>query len=117
MGKDRDDMSEAGKRILTSARQALAFARGEADAPAFRVHVPAAIDVRRIRRKAAMSQAVFARHFGVSKRTVQDWEQGRRVPTGAARAFLTVIDREPAAVRRALASSRRPRSPHQIAAE
>lgn len=69
----------------------------------FRVHIPEEIDVPTIRRKIGVSQAVFARHFGVSKRTVQDWEQGRRVPTGAARAFLTVVTRKPAAVRRALA--------------
>jgi len=110
-------MSKAGKRILRSARQALAFARGEADAKNFRVHVPAAIDVRRIRRKAAMSQEIFARHFGVSKRTVQDWEQGRRVPTGAARAFLTVIDREPAAVQRALSAERGKHRTTSLAAE
>ncbi len=93
-------MSKAGERILRSARQALAFARGEADAKDFRVHVPVDIDVRAIRRTIGMTQETFARHFGVNKRTVQDWEQGRRVPTGAARAFLTVICREPGAVRR-----------------
>ncbi len=103
-------MSKAGERILRSARQALAFARGEADPKEFRVHVPADIYVRAIRRAVGMTQETFARHFGVSKRTVQDWEQGRRVPTGAARAFLTVIRREPAAVRRALSLRRRRRS-------
>ena len=52
-----------------------------------------------------MSQMEFAEHFGVSVRTVQDWEQGRRVPSGASRAFLMVIDREPEAVQRALAKN------------
>ena len=61
-------------------------------------------DVRAIRQKIRMSQAEFAQHFGVNKRTVQDWEQGRRHPTGPARALLVVIDREPEAVHRALAS-------------
>ena len=97
-------MSKAGESILRGARQVLAFARGEADAKDFRVHIPAEIDVRRIRRKVGMTQEAFARHFGVSTRTVQDWEQGRRAPTGAARAFLTVIRREPEAVRRALSA-------------
>ena len=55
-----------------------------------------------IREKVDMSQEEFARQFGFSKRTLQHWEQGMRVPTGPARAFLTVIAREPAAVRRAL---------------
>ncbi len=110
-------MSKAGERILRSARQALAFARGEADAKDFRVHVPEDIDVRAIRRTIGMTQDTFARHFGVNKRTVQDWEQGRRVPTGAARAFLTVIRREPAAVRRALSPRPSRRNPTRAAAE
>jgi len=100
-------MSKAGERILRSARQVLAFAEGRADASRYRVHLPDDINVRVIRKKIGMTQDEFARHFGVSKRTVQDWEQGRRVPTGAARAFLTVILREPEAVRRALAPQKR----------
>jgi len=65
--------------------------------------VPDRIDVRAVRRKIGMSQDEFARQFGVSKRTVQDWEQNRRRPEGPARAFLRVIEREPEAVQRALA--------------
>jgi putative transcriptional regulator len=44
----------------------------------------------------------FAKLFGLSKRTLEHWEHGRRVPSGPARALLTVIAREPEAVRRAL---------------
>jgi putative transcriptional regulator len=51
-----------------------------------------------------MTQAEFARSFGFGLDAVQNWEQGRRRPEGAARAFLKVIDREPDAVRRALAA-------------
>jgi len=80
------------------------------------VHIPEDIDVRAIRRAINMTQETFARHFAVSKRTVQDWEQGRRAPTGAARAFLTVIRREPAAVRRALSPRQSRRSPARAAA-
>jgi putative transcriptional regulator len=87
--------------MIQSAREALAFAKGKKVADA-KVRIPEEIDVRRIRKKADMSQSEFAEHFGVSVRTVQDWEQGRRVPAGAARAFLIVIDREPEAVHRAL---------------
>jgi putative transcriptional regulator len=50
-----------------------------------------------------MSQAQFAASFGFGLDAVQNWEQGRR-PEGAARAFLKVIEREPDAVRRALAA-------------
>jgi putative transcriptional regulator len=72
-------MSKAGSRILTSACQALAYATGEADTSQHGVHVPEHLDVRAIRQKIRLSQEEFARHFGVNKRTVQDWEQGRRI--------------------------------------
>jgi DNA-binding transcriptional regulator YiaG len=61
-----------------------------------------ALDPSLIRRRLKMSQAAFAQVFGVSVRTVQEWEQRRRKPAGAARALLQVIDREPEAVRRAI---------------
>ncbi len=89
-----------GQRMIASAKQALAFAEGE-NAGCL-VHIPDEIDVARIREKVHMSQSEFAASFGVSVRTVQQWEQGRAVPSGPARAFLMVIDREPQAVRRAL---------------
>jgi putative transcriptional regulator len=90
----------AGQRMIASAKEALAFAKGETNAGA--VHIPDEIDTARIRKKIHMSQSQFSAYIGVSLRTIQEWEQGRVVPSGAARAFLTVIDREPEAVRRAL---------------
>jgi len=95
-------VSNAGRRMLKSAKEALAYAQGKPGRAGFVVHIPRDIDVRSVRRRMGMSQATFAAHFGVSPRTVQDWEQGHRAPSGPARAFLTVIDREPEAVRRAL---------------
>jgi putative transcriptional regulator len=92
-----------GQRMIASAKQALAFAEGEDNGCI--VRIPDEIDVARIRGKVNMSQRQFAAHFGVSIRTIQEWEQGRSVPSGPARALLIVIDREPNAVRRALASS------------
>lgn len=94
-------MPTAGDRMITSAKQALAFAEGKA-LHGCKVHIPDEIDVKRIRKKMGMSQSAFADHFGLKLDTVQDWEQGRRVPDGAARAFLMVIEREPEAVHRAL---------------
>ena len=91
----------AGQRMIESARQVLAFAEGREDHGCV-VHVPNEIDVKAIREKISLSQGEFARLFGLSKRTLEHWEHGRRVPTGPARAFLTVIAREPEAVRRAL---------------
>lgn len=97
-------MSKAGSRILSSARQALAIAKGQQRAETYNVHVPEDLDVAAIRGKVGLSQRDFAACFGVSTRTVQEWEQRHRRPSGPARAFLTVIDREPKAVRRALSA-------------
>ena len=88
--------------ILRGAREALAFAKGEADVRKYRVHIPHEIDVRRIRTKLGMTQAQFAREFGFSIDTLRHWEQGRRMPDGAARAYLRVIDLAPKAVQKAL---------------
>jgi len=56
------------------------------------INVP---DVSAIRAKTGLSQARFATLLGVSVRTLQDWEQGRRAPSGAARTLLLVADRNP----------------------
>jgi putative transcriptional regulator len=96
----------AGERMIASAKQALAFVKGEKNHGCI-VHIPDAIDVKAIREQVDMSQSEFATMFGFSKRTLEHWEHGRRVPTGPARAFLTVIAREPEAVRRALMDTSR----------
>jgi putative transcriptional regulator len=59
------------------------------------VNVPA---VSEIREKTGLSQARFAALLGVSVRTLQDWEQGRRAPSGAARTLLLVAERNPRAL-------------------
>ena len=56
-------MSAAGERILRSAREALAFARGEVTED-FVVHVPKTVDVKNIREKAGLSQEALARKSG-----------------------------------------------------
>ena len=89
---------------VTRSPQRPELARRPAGRSPLRVHVPAEVDVKAIRRKLGMTQAEFARSFGFGLDAVQNWEQGRRRPEGAARAFLKVIDREPDAVRRALAA-------------
>jgi len=94
-------VSELEESMIRGMEEAAAFAKGDKNSDAV-VHIPAEIDVRRIRKKFAMNQKIFAEYFGVKVRTVQDWEQGRRVPSGAARVLLVVIDHEPKAVRRAL---------------
>ncbi len=51
------------------------------------------------RLKTGMSQAVFARIMGVSKRTLQEWEQGRRKPSGAAHTLLKIASTRPEVLR------------------
>jgi putative transcriptional regulator len=66
------------------------------------LHPPVRVDVRAIRARLKLSQTEFARRFGFTAAAVRQWEQGRRQPHGPARVLLTIIDREPNAVRRAL---------------
>ena len=54
--------------------------------------------VRDIRQKVGLSQSRFATLLGVSVRTLQDWEQGRRAPSGAARTLLLIAEKNPAAL-------------------
>ena len=51
-----------------------------------------------IREKTDLSQARFAQLLGVSVRTLQDWEQGRRAPSGAAKTLLMIAEKNPRAL-------------------
>lgn len=55
-------------------------------------------NVNNIREKMGLSQSAFAGLLGVSVRTLQEWEQGRRKPKGPAQALLRVADRHPEAL-------------------
>jgi len=52
-------------------------------------------EVKVIREKTGLSQAHFATLIGVSKRTLENWEQGRRHPTGPAKALLRIVQNDP----------------------
>ncbi len=54
--------------------------------------------IARTRENLGLSQAQFARLMGVSVRTLQEWEQGRRAPSGAARTLLLIANRNPKAL-------------------
>jgi putative transcriptional regulator len=59
------------------------------------INVP---EVSQIRERTGLSQARFARLLGVSVRTLQEWEQGRRAPSGAARTLLLIAAKNPHAL-------------------
>jgi putative transcriptional regulator len=60
-----------------------------------RTEVEAKSQVVRVRLKSGLSQAQFAAALGVSKRTLEQWEQGRREPSGAAKQLLRIVERHP----------------------
>jgi len=89
-------MSKLGKRLIEAAGEALAIARGDVDASTYGVHIPAAIDTRAIRKTLKLTQQQFATRYQIPVATLRDWEQGRCEPDQPARAYLTVIARDPA---------------------
>ena len=57
---------------------------------------------RRVRRRLGLSQTELARRIDVPRETIRNWEQGKRCPTGAARALLRVLDKAPETALRVL---------------
>ena len=88
----RDAKRNLGAELLQSAREMKA-GKGKVVA---QVEVPA---VTQARMKSGLSQAQFAQLLGVSVRTLQDWEQGRRQPSGAARTLITIAEMKPQVLR------------------
>ena len=86
--------------LLESVREAGQIKRGERRPSRSFEFRPA--DIQSIRKKLNRSQSEFAYMIGVSVGTLQNWEQGRRRPEGAARALLKVAARNPKAVEKAL---------------
>lgn len=84
------------EELLESVREGGAILRGEKEASRkFVVETP---DVKEIRERYELSQTEFAALLGISVKTLQNWEQGRRNPRGAARVLLQVAARHPEAV-------------------
>ena len=93
----------SGKRIIESMKEALAISREELSPKTYNVHIPESIDVRAIRERMGLSQSLFANRFGLSVYALRNWEQGKRCPDPAARAYLKVIDKAPDIVTKVLA--------------
>jgi putative transcriptional regulator len=92
--------SELYRELSKSIKEAGRIRRGETKPS--RVFKYDAIDIRKLRESVDVSQSQFARMIGVSKDTLQNWEQGRRHPRGPAKALLRVFEKDPKAVVRAL---------------
>ena len=96
------ERTRVGQEIEAALEEVLSHVRGEVDLPCRIVDDPAAERILAVRQRMKLSRKKFADRFGLDARAVQDWEQGRRVPDRAARVLLTVIERDPEAVVRAL---------------
>ena len=95
-----------GEMIIQGLDEALAYSRGNKKIGTARVvHVPDPLNVRAIRDRLNMTQKEFALRFSFSLGAVQNWEQGRRRPQGVNRTLLTIIDRIPNEVERALTAA------------
>ncbi|MGA3040336.1 MAG: NadS family protein [Bryobacteraceae bacterium] len=82
------------EELLGSVREAGAILRGR-QTPSRRTVIRSS-GVRVIRERTSLSQSEFAQLIGVSVKTLQNWEQDRRRPTGPAAALLSIIDHDPA---------------------
>lgn len=88
----RDAKRDLGAELLESAREMKA---GRA-AKLHKVVIPPVVSARM---KSGLPQSSFAKLLGVSVRTLQDWEQGRREPSGAAKTLIAIAERNPEALR------------------
>ena len=84
---------DVGQEILDGIREVKAYKGGTKNLRVHSLKEPSSPKV--IRRKLKLSQSAFAGLMGVSLRTVQDWEQGRRKPSGPAVALLRIAEQKP----------------------
>lgn len=87
------------ERVDATTEVVIAQHQAEDDANAM---LDAAKFARRVRRRLGFSQVEFAERIDVSLDTIRNWEQGKRSPTGAAKALLKVLDKAPEAALAAL---------------
>lgn len=88
----RDAARDLGAELLESVREMKA-------GRAAKIHNVAIAPVVSARMKSGLSQSAFAKLLGVSIRTLQDWEQGRRTPSGAAKTLIAIAERRPEVLR------------------
>ncbi|MGH8396967.1 MAG: helix-turn-helix domain-containing protein [Gammaproteobacteria bacterium] len=88
--------------LLESVRQMGAHMRGKRVRGMKAIELPVP-DVVALRERLGLSQSEFAAAFGFSLRTLQNWEQGRVLPSGPSRALLTILEADPKAALKVLA--------------
>lgn len=94
-----------GPELIEAMEEALAIVQGKVKPARVTTFKPSiALDVKVLRVSTGLTRAEFARKYDLDPRALQDWEQGRRKPDRAARAYLKVIAKQPKAVEKALAS-------------
>jgi len=103
---------KAFNKIMRGLEETKAYMKGEREG--YKVTVAPTIDVKSIRKGLKMTQAAFSDSFGFSLDTVKHWEGGRRTPEVPARAYLTVIQRNPSAVLEALRPGSATREPAKV---
>ena len=104
-GRSSNESTSLGRVLVDSAKQIARHLRGEIELPMKVVHVVPDVDVRAIREGQGLTREQFAERYGLQVRAVQEWEQGRRKPEPAVRAYMLVIKNQPAAVRKALTAA------------
>ena len=92
--------------LIASVKEAGKIMRGEIK-PSRVFHFPEP-DVKAIRENIGISQSTFAALIGVSPRTLQNWEQGHRHPTGPAKVLLRLVQSDPESVIKNLHANRAP---------
>jgi putative transcriptional regulator len=98
--KARDAKRNLGEELLESVREMKAGKAGH-------VHRVSVSAITAARTRSGLSQQRFAELLGVSPRTLQEWEQGRRQPSGAARSLLTIAARRPEVLREVFGENHR----------
>ncbi len=84
---------DIGLEILEGIQEIKAYKAGKVDLRRRELQEPSAPQI--IRKQLNLSQAAFAGLMGVSLRTIQDWEQGRRRPSGPAKSLLRIAEQHP----------------------
>jgi len=94
---ERDAKRNIGEELLQAMRDIKAGRVG-------RVSTMEASPLASVRLRISLSQNEFAKMLGVSLRTLQEWEQGRRTPSGAAKSLITIAIKKPEVIKQLLAA-------------